>query len=339
AVNAMIYMRNITITTAKSATYLENVGYTSPAEELYKEISGLEEVFVTCFTSKYIVFEKMPASMIFSNAVIVVGSDEWSIFGSLQSQFHEIWVQATSSTLETRQRYALSDCFYTFPFPADRTGIAAASEAYYRERRRAMQEREFGLTKLMNDFHCPSHSDPQIIALRDAYIAMNRSVSVAYGWNDLDIEFDFLETGNGNSENETRFTLRPKLREEILRRLSELNRSRSNEEANQIPTAKATASVRAARARSAINVSQIELSFDAPSRNRPGSTASVGSAADKIVSYLKWRRSWLSKSEILAYVDIPDGQWNAAINDLLARGTVERQGERRGARYRMSESD
>ncbi|WP_233253524.1 hypothetical protein, partial [Paracoccus binzhouensis] len=26
AVNAMIYMRNITITTAKSATYLENVG-------------------------------------------------------------------------------------------------------------------------------------------------------------------------------------------------------------------------------------------------------------------------------------------------------------------------
>jgi len=47
----------------------------------------------------------------------------------------------------------------------------------------------------------------------------------------------------------------------------------------------------------------------------------------------------LSKSGTLAYVDIPDSQWSAAINDLLARGTVERQGKRRSARYRISESD
>jgi hypothetical protein len=47
----------------------------------------------------------------------------------------------------------------------------------------------------------------------------------------------------------------------------------------------------------------------------------------------------MSKSDIVAHIEIPDGQWNAAINDLLSRGTVERQGERRGARYKFSESD
>ena len=313
--------------------------YTSPAEDLYREISNLEEVFVTCFTSKFIVFERMPASMIFSNAVIVVASNDWSIFGSLQSHFHEIWVQATSSTLETRQRYALSDCYYTFPFPSDGLGIAASSEAYYRERRKAMQEKDIGLTKLMNDFHCPSVKDPPISTVRDAYIAMNRSVALAYGWGDLNLEFDFFETGNGNSEKEARFSVSPNLREEILRRLSELNKSRHNEEAEDPPAASAARSPRTTRAQSLSLIGQPELGLDAPPQKKVGPTASLGSATEEILSHLRTRRSWLSKADILAYVDIPDGQWNAAINDLLSRGIVERQGERRGARYRFTDGD
>lgn len=48
---------------------------------------------------------------------------------------------------------------------------------------------------------------------------------------------------------------------------------------------------------------------------------------------------WLGKSDTRACVEIHDAQLSIAINDLLARGTVERQGERRSARYRISESD
>lgn len=48
---------------------------------------------------------------------------------------------------------------------------------------------------------------------------------------------------------------------------------------------------------------------------------------------------WLGKLGTRACVEILVGQWSIAINDLLARGTVERQGERRSARYRISESD
>jgi hypothetical protein len=40
-----------------------------------------------------------------------------------------------------------------------------------------------------------------------------------------------------------------------------------------------------------------------------------------------------SKSNVLEATQLPDGAWNAVIQTLLDRGEVERQGERRGARY------
>ena len=38
---------------------------------------------------------------------------------------------------------------------------------------------------------------------------------------------------------------------------------------------------------------------------------------------------------ILTVTGITDGQWNTTVNELLASGRIERQGERRGARYRI----
>ena len=42
----------------------------------------------------------METNMVFSNAVIVVASDDFGFFALLQSSFHEAWVQEYSSTLE-----------------------------------------------------------------------------------------------------------------------------------------------------------------------------------------------------------------------------------------------
>jgi hypothetical protein len=50
---------------------------------------------------------------------------------------------------------------------------------------------------------------------------------------------------------------------------------------------------------------------------------------------LKPHPGWYAKSDILAATGITHGQWNAAIADLIASGKVERQSERRGARYRF----
>jgi hypothetical protein len=54
-----------------------------------------------------------------------------------------------------------------------------------------------------------------------------------------------------------------------------------------------------------------------------------------VVAEVSVHDGWHAKTDILASTDITDGQWNTAIADLIASDRVERQGERRGARYRF----
>ena len=67
-------------------------------------------------------------------------------------------------------------------------------------------------------------------------------------------------------------------------------------------------------------------------------TAHLSSAVEVGSAKNGTTRSWLNVSDIFAHVGIPDSQWNAAIKDLRARCILERQGESRCARYRISES-
>src|SRR5690606_34393677 len=61
-------------------------------------------------------------------------------------------------------------------------------------------------------------------------------------------------------------------------------------------------------------------------------------SAAAILDFLRSAGGWHAKSDIVAATGLSDGQWNTLIADLVARGLVERQGERRGARYRLVES-
>lgn len=54
-----------------------------------------------------------------------------------------------------------------------------------------------------------------------------------------------------------------------------------------------------------------------------------------IAHFLVGQGGWQAKADVLAATGITDGQWNAAIAALTSDGYVERQGERRGARYRF----
>ena len=54
-----------------------------------------------------------------------------------------------------------------------------------------------------------------------------------------------------------------------------------------------------------------------------------------IVEYMKAHPGWHAKSDIVSAIGITDGQWNAAIAELIADNRIERQGEKRGARYRV----
>ena len=57
--------------------------------------------------------------------------------------------------------------------------------------------------------------------------------------------------------------------------------------------------------------------------------------AHAITEYLSTNVGWHAKADVLAAIGITDGQWNAAIAELIASGRIERQGEKRGTRYRF----
>ena len=202
--------------------------YTSPAEDLYRAIHGLDRVLVTCFVSKYVLFTFLPTDMIFSNTVIVVASAQESDFAILQSTMHECWVREYSSTLETRQRYALSDCYETFPSPCRSDGLTATGKSLFQHRAAVMDARHEGLTDTYNRIHDAREAAADIQRLRDQHVEMDNAVAAAYGWTDFDLGHGFHDTKQG-----VRFTISEPARREVLGRLLKLNHERYAEEVAQ----------------------------------------------------------------------------------------------------------
>lgn len=66
----------------------------------------------------------------------------------------------------------------------------------------------------------------------------------------------------------------------------------------------------------------------------PKGDAGTGNADAVIQGYLQAHPGWHGKAAILEATGVDAGAWNAAIKELLEGGKVERQGEKKGARYR-----
>lgn len=203
--------------------------YTSPADDIYLSIKELNFVIVTCFTSKYPTFTILEKHQIFSNAVVVICSDSYSRFGILQSNLHAFWIQEYGSTLETRQRYAVSDCYNTFPFPKFNSKLQLISEQYFKYRQGFQNEFQIGLTDLYNKFH-KSDENLEVLQLRKLQIDLDCSVLDAYGWNDIKLLHDFYEVDYLPENDRVRFTIHPDARKEVLKRLLELNHQIHEEE-------------------------------------------------------------------------------------------------------------
>ena len=91
-----------------------------------------------------------------------------------------------------------------------------------------------------------------------------------------------------------------------------------------------TTTTRATRASRTSSTATVQPSFNFESGG--------ASPAMAILGLLSTQNGWHAKeSDVLAATSITDGQWSASIVDLMATGKVERQGERRGTRYRVVE--
>ena len=105
--------------------------------------------------------------------------------------------------------------------------LAACVGAEYHEHRgQIMLARKLGLTKTYNLFHDPACTDADIARLRELHAAMDRAILACYGWDDLEPDHDFYQNDRG----QTRYTLSPDARREVLARLVRLNLEIANQE-------------------------------------------------------------------------------------------------------------
>ena len=226
---------------------------------LTKKLEKLSRCFVAARTTKYLSFSKLPSDILFSEALKVLTTDRWDYFSVVQSTLHEAWARKYSGSLKQDLRYSPRDCFETFPFPADSSGLATIGETYHEHRRQLMLKMQLGLTKTYNLFHTPnlspetvekaSKQGPEVAAeayddilkLRDLHRQMDESVLAAYGWHKaaekwgpaIDLRHDFYEVDYLPENDRTRYTIHPDARKEILKRLLLLNHERYAEEVKQ----------------------------------------------------------------------------------------------------------
>ncbi len=196
--------------------------------ELMAATRGLRRVLVTPDVSKFHNFSFRNPTEVFAHTVLVFPLDDWLSFATLQSSLHESWSRYYGSTLETRFRYAPSDCFDTFPLSGNLDPAAKAGEDYYTCRLQTMLSRQEGLTKTYNRFHNSDESSADIQKLRGLHVEMDKAVAAAYGWSDLNLGHGFHETKQG-----TRFTISESARREVLARLLNLNHQRYDEEVKE----------------------------------------------------------------------------------------------------------
>jgi len=101
--------------------------------------------------SKYAGFSFAPSDILYSNAVGVIADSSASMFAELASALHVHWAFAYGGRLETRLRYAPTDCFETYPFLHQlQPELSHLGEQLSRIRRSLMAENGTGITKIYN---------------------------------------------------------------------------------------------------------------------------------------------------------------------------------------------
>ena len=303
--------------------------------------------------SKTLAFSFVDSNIVFSDATVVFSLGRGRDFALLQSNVHAVFAWQHASRLKSDLRYTPTDALEPFAFPAGfhdapNGPLDDLGDRLHQGRIDLMRADRIGLTKLYNRFHTDTERDSRIEGLRALQRALDERVAHAYGWEDIDLNHGFHDVPYLPENDRVRFTISEAARVEVLRRLSELNRQRYEEEVARglHSDAEPHASTRAPRARRITKAAtaQPSLDFDAIPANEGQYLKAAEPRVDyhagpvhSIVEHLKARPGWHAKADILAATGITDGQWNAAIADLIARGRVERQGERRGARYRSIE--
>lgn len=185
--------------------------------------------------SKTLAFSFVDSNIVFSDATVAFSLGLGRDFALLQSNLHAIFAWQYASRLKSDLRYSQTDALGPFAFPEGFSGaqnglLDDLGDQFHQARVEVMRADRIGLTKLYNRFHAYTEHDPRIEGLRALQCEMDAAVACSYGWDDLDLGHGFHEVPYLPESDRARFTISEAARVEVLRRLSELNRQRYQEE-------------------------------------------------------------------------------------------------------------
>lgn len=195
-----------------------------------------QELFIAfAKVTKYPFCMMAATNWIYTNKVLLIGTDRDDLFAVCLSSFFRNWLYAFSvrslgadtNTLTLSIREAVS----TFALPNETvSNVGQNSAAQFQKVAVAWgAKNQSGLTDALNAVNTPTCDDPAVCELRQIMIAIDTEVALAYGWGDLDISYDFREFSGGSVKDPWRWALSEEIAAELMRRLTELNRQRYEE--------------------------------------------------------------------------------------------------------------
>jgi len=305
-----------------------------------------ERVLTYSLVSKYWCPIFTTNEAVFSHALGVNAMSKYSDFAVLQSSIHTEWAWKQASRLESRLRYTPSDIFETFPYPNinNHDELDMLGNGYHTLRAEIMAEERIGLTRLYNRFHDENDVDPKVISLREAHRRIDAAVAEAFGWSDLDLSHEFYEIAYLPENDHIRYAITEEARLEVLRRLSQLNKKRYEEEVNNclhqnkksekkvVKKKKTAAKVYEIPSRQDQDLQkvveppppQMDI-FDGASGNASQSTGNQWGSEpiDQILAWLEAHSGWHAKEVILNGCGADSNSWVSTIDELLKEGFIE----------------
>jgi hypothetical protein len=278
--------------------------------------------YALTIVSAFFVVHRVPTESLYAHGVQLFDSDSPSDFAIIQSCAHEYWARFNSGSLGQTLRYTASKCWSTLPWPdsisAETTAIAIELLKFRTE---LMTSRRCGSNQIYSEFHNAAHQSLEIAQLRKLHETMDSCVMNDYGWSDLDASYSVINQGRT-----IRLSISERTRRELISRLLLLNRSRAAHDVKVTPQ-KST--------KTRVSSSSSEQSIFTFEKTSTGDRSTYSGASVAILDYLNRQPGWRAKAEVLAATGIAEGQWKAAIDELIGAGEIDRQGEKRGTRYRI----
>ena len=192
---------------------------------------SLRRILAITLHTKYFQPRFVNNDCVSSHALAIFSRVDYASYCILVSSIMQEWVWKYGSSIGTGLRFTPSDCYETFPFPANiPQTMTQMGELYDRIGSEIMSRNNIGLTNLYNSFHNPENKDSKLEELRQLQKQIDEAVRDAYGWNDIDLEHGFHAVSYLPDNDNIRYTISEPARIEILRRLAQLNRQRWQEE-------------------------------------------------------------------------------------------------------------